>query len=489
MSHNTIPSAQPPARRNQLDVLEDIAEGIGELVDAGGGGGSGGPDKELITLSYTANKAFTGASQGDLITGTLVVNVSGASPAIESSVWYNQTTRTNLASAPLAADIDLAGGGGGATNAQLVAALATQTTSLKDGTNATAAKQDTGNTSLSNIDGKTPALVSGRIPVDPSGVTSPVSVASLPLPSGAATSAAQTTGNTSLGTIATAAGAPADAAAASATSSGSIIAVLKGLWKFFTDSAGSAVDDLSLSNTYQSNRSLGYLYDTDTTFLSRFRGSKRGLWVEGGVAHAGTDSGNPVKVGGRYNSSATALTNGQRSDLLMNVDGAVLVSMAGSSNTSDTINNNTTQLFRSRTGTDVLPAFGNMYYDGNALAWVRARGSVARGALVDIRSTVQVTTLQNAATTVVAGSSTAAPAGRKTFQAFGTVSTSTGAATINIEGSNNGTNWDVIGTFSLTLGTAAVSDSFTSDDRYAFVRSNVTAISGTAASVTINMGT
>lgn len=41
--------------------------------------------------------------------------------------------------------------------------------------------------STANIDGKTPTLVSGRVPVDNSGVTQPVSAASLPLPSGAAT--------------------------------------------------------------------------------------------------------------------------------------------------------------------------------------------------------------------------------------------------------------------------------------------------------------
>lgn len=57
-------------------------------------------------------------------------------------------------------------------------------------------------TSASSIDGKTPTLVSGRVPVDGSGVTQPVSgtfwqatqpvsAASLPLPSGAATSANQ----------------------------------------------------------------------------------------------------------------------------------------------------------------------------------------------------------------------------------------------------------------------------------------------------------
>jgi hypothetical protein len=54
---------------------------------------------------------------------------------------------------------------------------------------ATSALQTTGNTSLSNIDAKLPALVSNRVPVDGSGVTQPVSAASLPLPSGASTEA------------------------------------------------------------------------------------------------------------------------------------------------------------------------------------------------------------------------------------------------------------------------------------------------------------
>lgn len=48
------------------------------------------------------------------------------------------------------------------------------TVSLPTGA-ATAANQTTGNTSLSSIDTKTPALVTGRVPVDGSGVTQPVS--------------------------------------------------------------------------------------------------------------------------------------------------------------------------------------------------------------------------------------------------------------------------------------------------------------------------
>ncbi len=69
------------------------------------------------------------------------------------------------------------------------------------GGDATAANQATGNASLASIDTKTPALVSGRQPVDPSGVTSPVSLASVPLATGAATGAKQDTGNASLASI------------------------------------------------------------------------------------------------------------------------------------------------------------------------------------------------------------------------------------------------------------------------------------------------
>lgn len=54
---------------------------------------------------------------------------------------------------------------------------------------------------LSEINTKTPELVSGRVPVDGSAVTQPVSAASLPLPTGAATSALQTTGNNSLSSL------------------------------------------------------------------------------------------------------------------------------------------------------------------------------------------------------------------------------------------------------------------------------------------------
>jgi hypothetical protein len=63
------------------------------------------------------------------------------------------------------------GGGGGLTDTQLRASPVPVSVSGV----ATAANQATGNSSLSSIDGKVPALVSGRLPVDGSGVTQPVS--------------------------------------------------------------------------------------------------------------------------------------------------------------------------------------------------------------------------------------------------------------------------------------------------------------------------
>jgi len=65
----------------------------------------------------------------------------------------------------------------------------------------TSALQTSGNASLTSIDTKTPALVSGRVPVDGSGVTQPISAATLPLPTGAATSANQVTAQASLTSI------------------------------------------------------------------------------------------------------------------------------------------------------------------------------------------------------------------------------------------------------------------------------------------------
>lgn len=78
--------------------------------------------------------------------------------------------------------------------------------------------------------------------------------------------------------------------------------------------------------------------------------------------------------------------------------------------------------------------------------------------------------------------------GNRTFQADGTTSSGTGSATIKVQASNDNSNWIDLGTITLSLSTTSATDGFTSDAPWAFVRGNVTAISGTGASVNLVMG-
>lgn len=73
------------------------------------------------------------------------------------------------------------------------------------------------------------------------------------------------------------------------------------------------------------------------------------------------------------------------------------------------------------------------------------------------------------------------------FQAVGNTSASTGAATVLIQVSNDGTNYITLGTITLTLGTAATSDGFAVTVNWEYYRANVSAISGTNATVTVYM--
>ena len=107
---------------------------------------------------------------------------------------------------------------------------------------------------------------------------------------------------------------------------------------------------------------------------------------------------------------------------------------------------------------------------------------------VNVVQTGRVHTLLNAVTTAAAGSTYLKPSTMCTFQADGTTSAGTGAATIEVQVSNNDSNWEVAGTISLTLGTTSVSDGFVFEAPWKYVRGEVTAISGTNATVTLTMG-
>lgn len=75
---------------------------------------------------------------------------------------------------------------------------------------------------------------------------------------------------------------------------------------------------------------------------------------------------------------------------------------------------------------------------------------------------------------------------RNTYQA---ILTGTGAisATVLIEVSNDEIHWVTMATFSMS-GTTTVTEGFSSDAPWAFVRAKLTAITGTGAAVSVIMG-
>lgn len=73
------------------------------------------------------------------------------------------------------------------------------------------------------------------------------------------------------------------------------------------------------------------------------------------------------------------------------------------------------------------------------------------------------------------------------FQASGSTSASTGAATVLIQVSNDGVNYITLGTITLTLGTSSTSDGFAAINTWEYYRANLSAVSGTGATVSVYM--
>jgi hypothetical protein len=99
------------------------------MLGGAGGGGGAGSDREMVVTTYRCKTAFTGASVGDVITATQVIDVTDT-PTTVGTIWRNQTTALDLASAPSAANIEITGAVG-LTDAQLrAAAVAMSSTQL-----------------------------------------------------------------------------------------------------------------------------------------------------------------------------------------------------------------------------------------------------------------------------------------------------------------------------------------------------------------------
>ena len=90
-----------------------------------------------------------------------------------------------------------------------------------------------------------------------------------------------------------------------------------------------------------------------------------------------------------------------------------------------------------------------------------------------------------------AGGATKLLGTKRTFHAFGLTSAGAGASTIDIEVSNDGVNFLVIDTLSLTLNTtitAPSQDVYEMDNAWVYVRGNVKTLTGTDATVSLVAG-
>lgn len=96
-------------------------------------------------------------------------------------------------------------------------------------------------------------------------------------------------------------------------------------------------------------------------------------------------------------------------------------------------------------------------------------------------------TILSAATAIGAGGTISMSSGFRSFQAYGATSSGAGAATIEIQVSNDTTNWLVLGTITLTLATTVSNDGLSAISGWPYCRANVSALSGTGASVNVTV--
>lgn len=357
----------------------------GALTTSGGGGGGGGPvtvadgadvvEGSLADAATAAGGAGTVSAKLRLVT-TQLAAIDGHVDGVETLLAGGLPAALSGGKLQVidASVVTLLNGG-------LPAALVSGRLSVDVGASAlpsggaTSALQTSGNTLLGA--GLPAALSGGKLQVVDSAVILPASLGQktaaaslavvlasdtvLPLPSGAATSAKQDSQTTLLSgglpaalaaggglkvegvaggvaqpvsstTLATAAKQPALGTAG--TPSADVITVqgvAAGTPLFVS---GNVASDLPVTANPQlgggrASTAVPSAVSTDGDAVSTWLTRTGATVVDGGVASAATDSGNPVKVGGKYNATPPTFTDGQRGDIQIDTRGfgySVLVS-------------------------------------------------------------------------------------------------------------------------------------------------------------------
>ncbi len=351
-------------------------------------------------------------------------NVTGFTRFRHNSDWTSGTV--NVTITPVAAASDLGVTVGQATAANLNATVTGTVNSAQSGT-WTVQPGNTANTTAWKVDG--------------SAVTQPVSAASLPLPSGAATSAKQpalgTAGSASADVlsvqgVASMTALKVDGSAVTQPVSGTLGITANSSVNVNqvggtavdtnsgTKSAGTqrivlATDQPQLTNALKVDGSATTQPVSGTVTANAGTGSftvaqstAASLKMEpaGNVASAATDSGNPIKTGGVFNTAQPTVTNGQRVDSQSTARGAQIVATGA-----DTFN---------VTVNSALPAGSNTVGNVNAIqsgTWTVQPGNTANTTAWKVDG--------SAVTQPVSGTVTA-NAGTGTFTVSGTVTANAG---------------------------------------------------------------
>ncbi len=104
-------------------VIVDALTGLPSSNTGGGGSGGTTTATATVVLLYSVLSAFSGASVGDIVSNTQIINTEDGS--VVSETWTNLTTNLSLATAPTASAISLQSTQP-LTNAQLTALLGQQ---------------------------------------------------------------------------------------------------------------------------------------------------------------------------------------------------------------------------------------------------------------------------------------------------------------------------------------------------------------------------
>lgn len=348
------------------------------VTSGGGGGGAGDASAANQTLQITAaNSTNTKLDTVNTNLGTLDGHVDGLETLVTSSNTKLDTLHTDSA----------------AILAKLLAAPATE------------AKQDTGNTSLatlitqtdgiegslSNLDTNTGAIADAAVTA---GATGSISAKLRAISRDIISNIVLKAGSAIIGQVSV------DQTTPGTTDSVTVKASV---------GIGSLTEGAPASDTASSglNGRLQRIAQNITTLIAS------ALTVVGNVASGASDSGNPVKIGGKYNSTKPTLTNGQRGDTQVEINGATTVALYGKvTNPGDTPilldstgNNVRTQIYSGATN------LSNAITPSDALSNSTALGTVSMGLLWSganwqlSRNVNATTLLASAARTVTTNSS------------------------------------------------------------------------------------